>query len=121
MSLLPSRSSSHRHVELVQGGDHHRGDGETIGRCQDKENGQRYRDQRKVLRREFAQVIASSLAPDQAAVFTSLPEREQRPDGSSGYHIDSQLISNSGLPGENGFMYSKTSGGVTPQNAGLQE
>ncbi len=67
---------------------------------QDKENRQRYRDQRKVLRTEFAQVIAASLPLEQAEVFTSLPEHEQRPDGSARYTTSIRMISNSGLPGE---------------------
>lgn len=52
---------------------------------QDKENRQQYRDERKRIRGEFSQVILSSLTPQQAETFSSLPSHEQQPDGSAGY------------------------------------
>ncbi len=58
---------------------------------QDKENRQQYRDERKRIRSEFSQVVLSSLSPEQAETFSSLPSNEQRPDGSYRYLTTSTI------------------------------
>ncbi len=59
---------------------------------QDKENRQQYRDERKRIRSEFSQVVLSSLSPEQAETFSSLPSHEQRPDGGSRYVTTTSIL-----------------------------
>ena len=52
----------------------------------DKDNRQVDRDRRQELRNEFVRVITQTLSPEQAEIFASLSEHEQRPDdGYGGY------------------------------------
>ncbi|MCZ6795894.1 MAG: hypothetical protein O7J95_19980, partial [Planctomycetota bacterium] len=65
----------------------------------DTDNRQVYRDRRQELRSEFVRVITQTLSPEQAEIFASLSEHEQRPDDGYGGYGATIIMRSSGDEG----------------------